>query len=379
MLAVTGIGMVSPLGLDVISSCAAARAGICRIVEIDDLIVNDAEGAEIAPVSVSRVPLVSAGFFGFARLLQLGVAGLADLVRATGPLSDSKVGFILVVGGETYRSAWLSRARKDPEMAAGGDLDAFQASIATSEARIVTQLLPALLRRAGLAVVEKACKTLCAATAVGFIGALQQAEEWLDKRVCDRCVIGGLDSLLDPTTIDVLNRLHILKTPENPVGLIPGEAACFLLVENPRAAARGAAVQATLESPASTLGAAHPRLQDPAAGHDALAVAISESFARLSDVGRATGMVVVNLNGDAYRAAGWGESFVRVLTPMRLGTLPTWLPPIFFGDTGAATGPVSVALLARGWARGYASSPNALVCLMDDLGGRGTFYVRAKA
>ena len=80
MLAVTGIGMVSPLGLDVVSSCAAARAGIRRIVEIDDLIVNNAAGAEAAPVAVHRVPLISAGFFGVARLRQLGNAALADLL-----------------------------------------------------------------------------------------------------------------------------------------------------------------------------------------------------------------------------------------------------------------------------------------------------------
>ena len=70
--------MVSPLGLDAVSSCAAARADVRNIIEIDDILVADADGTEISPVSVCRVPLISAGFFGFGRLLQLGAAGLAD-------------------------------------------------------------------------------------------------------------------------------------------------------------------------------------------------------------------------------------------------------------------------------------------------------------
>ena len=286
------------------------------------------------------------------------------------------------MGGDTYRNAWLSHARKAPDLAAGRDLDAYQAAITNSEERIANRLLPALLQRARLTVPETTCSTICGTTAVGFIAALHQAKEWLDKHACDRCIIGGLDSLIDPTTLEALNGLRMLKTPESPVGMIPGEGSCFLLIENPSAAAmRGAAIQAILQSPATAMGAAHPRLGDPVEGKskDALAESLAKSFAALNDAGQATGLVVINLDGGAYRAAAWGDALIRVLTPMRLGLLTTWLPPLFFGETGAAAGPASVALLARGWARGYAPSANAVVCLLDDFGKRGTVYVRAKA
>jgi hypothetical protein len=375
MLAVTGIGMVSPLGLDVVSSCAAARAGIRRIVEIDDFLVKDAEGTEIAPVAVHRVPLISAGFFGFARLRQLGAAALADLLGATGSLDGERLGFILMVGGETYRRAWLTRARKDPEVAAGADLEAYDRAVRASEQRIGTDLGPALIDGARLKVPDKA-RRIVTATGAAFVGALQVAEEWLAKGICERCLVGGLDSLLDPTTLQALEWLRLLKTPDRPAALMPGEAACFLSLEGPRA--RRGTVLATLEAPGWARGPAHPLLEE-GEGRDALAVAISQTLAGLSDAGRSTGLSVVNLNGDPHRAIGWGDAFVRALMPLQLGDLPLWIPPLYFGEVGAAAGPISVALLARGRARGYAPSPNTLVALMDDFGGRGTFYARARA
>lgn len=380
MLAVTGVGMVSPLGLDATTSCASARAGMLRIREIDDLLVDNAEGAETAPVAVHRVPLISAGFFGFGRLLQLSAGGLEDLQRSIGPQKDVRLGLVLLGGGESYRKAWLARARKDPEpLMEPQEIEEQEFDAKVAEDRIASSLLPSLLSRVGLAVSAKTCKAACA-TAVGFVSAIEQAEEWLAKGACDRCVIGGVDSLLDPTTLQALNLLGLLRTPQNPVGMIPGEAACFLLVEPPQQAARrGAAVQAIVEAPASAPGPTHPRMGEGAVKREALPAAITGTFARLADGGRGTGLAVVNLNGDDFRAAGWGDVTVTVRSPVDVGALPLWLPPLHFGEIGAATGPVSVALLARGWARGYAPARNALVCLMDDLGGRGTCYVRAKA
>ena len=374
MLAVTGIGMVTSLGLDVVSSCAAARAGLQRVVEIDDYIVNDADGEQAALVAVHRTPLISAGFFGFARLLQLGTAGLTDLLRSSDKQEEAHVGFVLVVGGETYRSAWLNLARQEPDVA-DKDLDAYAGSIRFAEERIVARLLEALVKRVGLTTANERVTTC--ATAVGFAGAIQQADKWLSEGVCDRCVLGGLDSLLDPTTLEALDGLAILRTPERAVGLIPGEAACFLMVETPAMAARrGVHVQASLESPGTALGAAHPKLRHETPGRDALPDAITTTFAGLADRGQSTGLAVVNLNGDPYRAFGWSAASMQVLGPMRLSEIPVWIPALSFGDTGAATGPVSVALLARAWARGYAPSRNAVICLMDDFGERAAVYVR---
>ena len=127
MLAVTDIGMVSPVGLSVAASCAAARAGIRGIVTLDDVLVFDEEAEEEVPVQVHRVPRLSAGLFGYARLLQLACGAVDDLRRtragAGGGEDDAKrLGVILVLPDYAERFAWLELLRADPATAEG-DID----------------------------------------------------------------------------------------------------------------------------------------------------------------------------------------------------------------------------------------------------------------
>jgi 3-oxoacyl-[acyl-carrier-protein] synthase-1 len=376
MLSVTALGMVSPLSLDAASSCAGARAGVQRPISTDDLFLPDPDegGLESLKVSLRRVPVVSAGFFGLGRRAQLGLAALADLQRSAGRLDDCRAGFILLVGNDVYRTAWARRARQAPELAGDTDLDQYDASVQSLHDRYLAELLALLVRRSGMVFEGKARKTVCA-TAVGLTAALRQAEEWLEGRACDRCVIGAVDSLIDPFTLQALARLGVLKTAEQPVGFAPGEAAAFVVVETARAArSRRAAVQAVLEGHATGAAAPNPLLQEDPGTDEGLPTAVAQSLAASDEPGRAPALAVVNLNGDTYRARGWGETAVR---PQLAGlrAAPVWIPALSFGEIGAAAGLVSLAMLARGWARGYAPDARAMICLMDDVGGRAAVSV----
>jgi hypothetical protein len=376
MLSVTALGMVSPLSLDVVSSCAGARASLQRPIDTDDLFLPDPEqdGLESLKVSLRRVPVVSAGFFGFGRRAQLGLAALADLQRSAGRLDDCRAGFVLLVGNDVYRAAWARRARQDPAVAGDTDLDYYETSLRSLHDRYVAELLGLLVRRSGLSFEGRARKTVCA-TATGLTAALAQAEEWLEGRLCDRCVIGAIDSLIDPFTLQALAKMGLLKTAEQPVGFAPGEAAAFAVVETVRGArARRAPVQAVLEGHATAVAAPNPLLQEDPGTEEGLAAAVAHSLAASGEPGRGPALAVVNLNGDTYRARSWGETVVRPQAPA-LRAAPVWIPALSFGEIGAAAGLVSVAMLARGWARGYAPDARAMICLMDDVGGRAAVSV----
>lgn len=375
MLAVTGIGMVSALSLDAVSSCAAARASINRIVQGDDLFVDDLNGDETAPVAVHRVPRISAGLFGFARLLRLGLASFDDLIRTTASLLEGRLAIILIVDGGHYQEAWSRRVRE--RAGAADDESENDTDFLTVRNHVVNDLLSTLIQRADLDIPTQLRATL-GSSGVGLIAALQQAADWLTRGACDRCIVAGIDSLIDPSLLVAIDGLGLLRTPNRAVGMMPGEASCFIALERPRdASARRAPIHAILESPAVARESAHPLLDDKNPGGGGLVASISETLSGLPDRGEGTSLAVVNLNGDAYRATSWSRSIVALNSPLKLGSLPLWIPPLSFGDIGAATGPVSVALLTRGWARGYAPGSNALLCLLDDGGGRGTVYVRA--
>jgi len=77
---VTGLGMVSSLGCDVITSCAAARGGITRITEMKFSALDEGSG-EMVPVKGHVIKGIVEGFEGLGRLIRLGAIALRDLLE----------------------------------------------------------------------------------------------------------------------------------------------------------------------------------------------------------------------------------------------------------------------------------------------------------
>jgi hypothetical protein len=369
MLAVTGIGMVSALGLDATTSCAAARAGVQRVAQVDDVHVEDEEAEGAVPVAACRVPIISRGLFGFARRLQLAISAVDDLRRASETPRDRPVGVILVLGSEPHRAAWLDRLRQDPDLS-NDDTDPATAERALTihRLRLTEALLPNIVERAQIAIEPRAQRTILG-DQVGFVSAVEQAAAWLANGMCETCWVGGVDSYLDPATLEALAGLGLLRTPTTPVGLMPGELACFLALERSDRQ-RGKAL-AVIESFAQAEGAGNRLSYEGPNARPLMQAMLDAGGSRSMEFG------VVNLNGDTVRASEWGTALVGRRSQGLAGQASTWVPPLYFGEIGAATGPASIALLAQGWARGYAPASKALVCLMEDGASRGALSVSA--
>jgi 3-oxoacyl-[acyl-carrier-protein] synthase-1 len=371
MLAVTSIGMVSALGLDVVTSCAAARAGLRGSVAIDEMQVLDPDAEALVPALGHRVPRMSAGLFGIARLLQLAIGAVDDLRQAWTPPSDRKIGLALTLPSAAARGAWLSRLRAEPALAEGDlDLDVAERNLASFRGRLGA--FTSQLADRGRIAASPDAQRVFLDDQTGFIGAIAQASAWIAKGNCDVCWVGGADSYLDPETFEALAGLHVLRTPDDGVGMMPGEMACLLAVEDLQRAKRaGRKIWAVIHSFAESRGAT-ARFADGPPASDPLVEAMA-TVARE----RPPGIVLANLNGDAVRAMEWGGALVRLTARGLSPEVPVWIPPLYFGEIGAATGPASVALLARAFARGYAPAPRGVVALMSDGTSRGAFGVAA--
>jgi 3-oxoacyl-[acyl-carrier-protein] synthase-1 len=359
--------MVSALGLDTITSCAAARAGIRRSSDVDDVHVYDEEAEALVPVVAHRVPIVSKGLYGFARRLQLAISAVQDLRRTSPTANERPVGLILVLGSEWHRTVWLERLRQDPGLSNDEiDVAAAERELSTHRQRLRDALMHNLVDRAKITTEPHAQRTILG-DQTGFIAALEQATAWLANGTCETCWVGGVDSYLDPPTLQALMGLGLLRTPSHPVGFMPGELACFLTLERPKR--QPGEVKAEIGTFVQSDGAPG-RLDGAAPNAGPLMQAMSTAGA-----GQNMGVGVVNLNGDSTRALEWGNALIRRKAQGFVDGAPTWVPPLYFGEIGAATGPASVAILAQGWARGYAPAANALVCLMEDGAARGAFSV----
>jgi 3-oxoacyl-[acyl-carrier-protein] synthase I len=183
--------------------------------------------------------------------------------------------------------------------------------------------------------------------------ALARADELLREMRIDACIIGAVDSQIQYRVARWHEEHYRLKCSYLEDGLIPGEAAAFLIVERQGAAhRRGARVYAQLTSTAiaceraSVLGDA----PNTAAGLTA-AVAACLKDARQPE--RPPAMVWSDLNGESYRAREWAFVELRCRLP---NTVPLLHPADCHGDLGVATDAnlLALATLAQvtGWAQG---------------------------
>jgi 3-oxoacyl-[acyl-carrier-protein] synthase-1 len=342
-LAVTGIGMVTPLGLDAYESCASLRAGISLMQELEYFSVEN-DWFEEVPLVGCPITGITDGMLGLGRWTKLAARALEDLLENTG--LDRKN---LVRVGLSIALPPLERPGVDP--------------------RIASDLGLRLSQWLEVPDLEKRTRVYAGGHAASIKAVIEACGDLESERL-DQVIVGGVDSLIEPETLGGLVEKRRLKTEDNVDGFIPGEAAAFFLLELPeKAKERGATVLALLDGVGVGEEPSHSGADKPSQA-TGLSEAIVAAFAPLPDKGMDTGLVVCDLNGETYRAKEFGTAVPRVLSHVA-GPFKLWHAADSIGDTGAASAAVSTCVAARALQRGYARSKRALVFGGSDGGLRG--------
>lgn len=380
-IAVTGLGMTSSLGLTAVASCAAARAGVTHWapLEIEEA---DVKRLKSVPLKGQAARGYTDGFTGVGRLLRLADGALADVLEDARlkPADMSRTGVFLCVAGDLYARVRSESVRHEegvtPELAEALEEEAAETR-KEARAHVGRRLLPQLLTLYGLAIPPGA-QDYFTGGAASFATALAKALELLRGRVVDRCLVGGVDSLVEGAALEDVYEMGLVRTPESAVGFFPGEAAAWVLLERADAArARNATALAWLGNVAVEREASHRFSGDVPLGAALLRAVTSCCSGRKPEE---TGLVLANLNGDEWRARELGLALSEMKEAGLPADAPRWYPPASFGEVGAATGAVSACMAVRGFARGYAGASSALVLLLADDEARGAFLLHdAKA
>jgi 3-oxoacyl-[acyl-carrier-protein] synthase-1 len=345
---VTAVGSVSPVGSTFVQTAAAIRAGIARLEESEEFAAMDANGAAVAVVS-GEVRHAAAGQRGFLRILRLANAAMEDLLGSgTVPMT------------ELSRATWY--------------LALAEFERPGTDNRAAQTLGRRLADKHGIAAVASAEAYQHGHTG-GFL-AIQDAVGRLAGGASRTCVIGGVDSYLDEITLAWLHRIERrLKCGSVASGLVPGEAAAFVVLETAEAASeRGARPLARLLAIANTEQEETVYGDVPNRG-DALGQALSDVLT--STEGEATvDLVVCDLNGERYRAMDWGLASTRAFRQAATDAA-IWHPGDCIGDVGAAASVLNVGLAARALERSYGSRGSVLVWGASDYGDRGAACLAA--
>ncbi len=343
-LAITGLGMVSAVGWDVVGSCAAIRAGINRFREVDTFGARAPhEEGEPEPVVASGV-LTERGPDWAVRLL---TRALEDLIR------NARLG-----------RKDLARIRLV--------LSLPEATLSTAHAALHKTLLPTLVARTGL---STAASVISHGGNAGMLRCVQDALTAVTQPKWEACIVAGVDSHLFSEELARLDRAGRLKTPRNRDGFIPGECATAVLLErHSDALKRGAVPIASVVAAATAAEKRTIGSGDQSTG-EGLATAIRTVCA--SGLPQGAPWVICDLNGESYKFREWGVVRVR-LTQELNGLRRLWHPADCLGDVGASTGGVLMSVVGRSFQRGYAPADRALVWAGNDDGQR-TALVLARA
>ncbi|MFY0522565.1 hypothetical protein ACN28I_04915 [Archangium gephyra] len=227
------------------------------------------------------------------------------------------------------------------------------------------RLAPLVMRRTRLGIRSNVQRVLPHGN-VSVLAAMAEAAEAFATGRFQRALIVAVDSLTsDLEVLEALAMRRLLKTPQHPVGLMPGEAAAALLVESEAVARRrGARVEARVGALRVSGPPETERLQEGSPPMRYLAQVLEDTQVGATRIGDVYG----DLNGEEVRAMEWGMALARLGARSAMTEARTHWPAVSLGDTGAVSGAISVAAATRSFVRNYARGDEILVWSRSDTG-----------
>ena len=364
-ICITGMGMVSSLGLDVVTCCAAARAGIVRSEELDYFPVRSPDDGAIGSLIGHMTSMLTEGFEDEIRLLRLVQAGLLDLQQqvSQAPWRHSRAAFYLSLPDPRRLEKGLSLISNITDYQHSEEI--MEGAQEIEQKPYIESIALRLLQNAARLSGWPGDLSLHFVGISGHTGvseAIQKAIDDLSEKRVEIAVIGGVDSLLDEDTIVWLAETGRLKTLGLPVGLQPGEAGAFLLLETVQGArSRGSHLLGMLRGLSLAKESGSLWSAEPPTG-----LGLTEVISGIAEkAGWNNGQpvwLITDHNGESYRAMEWGNAIVQLVARSKIFAEPMlWYPAASFGDTGAASGAVSLCMAISAFARGYAPAPTAAV------------------
>lgn len=203
----------------------------------------------------------------------------------------------------------------------------------------------------------------------GGLMALQAAAQWLSGSDFQAVLVVGVDSYHDALTMRSLELHCRLKCSQIRGGFPPGEAAgACLLVGKAVAEGAGLQVLAKIRAAATTVEPNALRGTEPCVGAG-LTAAIASVTQGLQLPQEEITLTYCDLNGERFRNEEF--AFAQLRTQDAFVDANDYLSPAdCWGDVGAASGPLYVALAAASKQRGYAKGAFSLLWSGSDSGYR---------
>ncbi|MER8433105.1 beta-ketoacyl synthase N-terminal-like domain-containing protein [Mesorhizobium caraganae] len=333
-IVVVGVGARTPLGFSAAASAAAVRAGISGIQNHPYMIDRFGER-----MKVTRDVGIDAALGGPDRAVAIATSPALDALAPLRGIGQSVPVAMIVSTGQ----------------ARPGQGDNFAASV---YAQLRARLSQDIALAGG------------GSNAGGHAGgmlAIHHAFKMLKENKAKFCLAGGVDTYLEPETLEWLDEQEQLHSDENTYGFCPGEGAGFCLMTKLQTA-RDFVLKPLLEVVCTAIASEQNRIKTQTV---CLGDGLSKAFQQLFDDAPIDPVdrIICDMNGERYRGNEYGFAVLR--NPGRFKDAADFETPAdCWGDVGAASGPLFVSLVAEAEARGYSKGPLSLIWASSENGAR---------
>jgi 3-oxoacyl-[acyl-carrier-protein] synthase I len=326
-IAITGMGLVTSLGLTAPSTLAAVLSGIANFTEHETVLVNaNRAGTELSGAKIARLPshAIRRDLHGADRAVALLAPAVQECIR-------------LLPQGLLEKSHWRLNSGIEPH-----------------------NLMPLLanhLRDLGINTVIGDGADLAPLGRCQFVKDIVDAAEDLRTGKAPIVLVGAVDSLCDDGILQQLADTARLKSGTYPEGFIAGEAAgLFVLELESHAKRREANILGYITSWGQNCDP-HPWTIGAPSIAAGLTNAFQDALTNLPGKGDEIDVVLADLNGERARANEWALTKGRIF-PRTAKIRELKHPADCTGDCGAAMGTILLATAVGLWSAA-SPQPNA--------------------
>jgi 3-oxoacyl-[acyl-carrier-protein] synthase-1 len=329
-LAITGVGMVTGVGMNAPASCAAIR---CAIDNFQETRFMDSGGEWLLGCEVP----MEQQWRGKAKLLKIATLAIRECLEGNRHIKPESTPLLLCLSEHERKGRVI-------------DDD--------------NQFFLDLEKELGLKFHEKSAVVARGHVAVAV--ALKQAWVLIQELNVPHVLIAATDSLLVGPTLAHYEKHERLLTSNHSNGFIPGEAGAALVVESSRRSKQDNRL--VCHGLGFGVENAHVYSEEPLRA-DGLVAAIKES---LGDAGCGESILdfkITDISGEQYYFKEASLAFSRIDRTKR-EEFDIWHPADCVGDVGAVLGLVMVAVLKAACEKAYTKGDHILAHVSDDDGKR---------
>ncbi len=334
-LVLSSFGLVTGVGLQAASSCAAIRCAI------DGFRETGFKGTDGERLLGSEVPLAEP-WRGKTKLLKMAARALSETLQQAADVVPEQTPLMLCLA-ESNRPG---RVIDDDN-----------------------ELFFDLCREVGMAFHRESRIFPQGHVSIG--AALRQARDLIASRVTDRVLVAATDSLLVARTLSAYLDRDRLLTSQSSNGFIAGEGAGSFLVSGRD---DGRDISLVCIGMGSGAESATVESEEPLRA-DGLVGAIKGALVDAGCTESVLDFKIVDLAGEHYYFKEASLAFSR-LDRTKRSEFDVWHPADCVGEMGAGLGVVMIAVLGYAAKKGYSKGSHALMHLGNDDGRRTAFIFR---